>query len=321
MGLSDAIEKLHNFELPDEEDDSTKERGQDSIRHGDLKPENLLNFSQSSNQLGTLKIGDMGLAKKHVLQTEARRCMTSTRYGTIQYSPPEAGIETNEGLSRLYDIWSMGCIIFEFVIWLLYGNDRLERFYQHLQGNSRTVPYYELPSHGSEGGATVHRVVQLWISHLQRHDPECRAESAIGDLLKLVQQKLLVVDLPPLRGKTYQPSSSKLPVVAIIQPPRSGEVGPGRHRATAEGLSKGLSAIHERASWDSTYLLTGAQRGEIPFPSPKETQNLLSPGSAAPKRQAQEISSGDDPKPLALPSHPIGTRVGVHTIYKDGSTC
>ncbi|KAK8029779.1 hypothetical protein PG993_011070 [Apiospora rasikravindrae] len=309
LGISEALDRLHNYELPDENDTRTTDRGEDSIRHGDLKPENLLNFSESSELLGTLKIGDMGLAKKHVLQTQARKFMTTTRYGTIQYSPPEASGDINGPLSRLYDIWSMGCIIFEFVIWLLYGNDRLETFYKQLRGTSRTIPYYELPSHGSDGIATVHPVVQRWISHLQKHDPECRPESAIGDLLRLVQHRLLVVDLPPLRGKSYVASAPELPLYKPFQPPKSGEVELGRHRATAEGLYRSLEAIAQKAERDPTYLLTGVERGKIPEPSPvMDTPSYLSPGPGAQKRLAQSILSGDDPGPLLVPSPATGIR-------------
>ena len=37
-------------------------------RHGDLKPDNILRFARKgSKALGTLKIGDLGLAKQHML--------------------------------------------------------------------------------------------------------------------------------------------------------------------------------------------------------------------------------------------------------------
>ncbi|KAK8000982.1 HET-domain-containing protein [Apiospora marii] len=301
IGLAGALDQLHNFESSVMDpsaadtpmgDGDAREHGQDSsIRHGDLKPENLLRFLEPGKILGTLKIGDMGLAKKHVLKTTNRDFITTTRYGTIQYQPPEAESSTSGGLSRLYDTWSMGCIIFEFVIWLLYGNDRLERFYQDLQGNARNAcPYYELPQHGSDTGATVHPVVQLWMHHLQTYDPECRSDCAIGDLLELAQQKLLVVDLPPLRGKTYRDESTQTPAVRVFQPPSTGDVGPGRFRATAEGLFQ--------------------ERGDIPPPSPpRDRPALLSPGIGVAKRQAHDISSGGNPEPLAVPLHPAPIRL------------
>lgn len=147
-GLADALATLHNFrgtqsadtdvhrDIPviiqpagdaeDEEDNMDEYMSTESIRHGDLKPENILRFIDSSSGLGMFKIGDMGLAKRHVAATVERRG-TSMRYGTRRYEPPETG-STLEGRSRLYDLWSMGCITFEFMVWVLYGNDALVKF-------------------------------------------------------------------------------------------------------------------------------------------------------------------------------------------------
>ncbi|KAK8063653.1 hypothetical protein PG996_008305 [Apiospora saccharicola] len=328
MGLAEALGKLHDFEGKvldpsamniDEDDNIVREGGQDSIRHGDLKPENLLRFLQADTMLGILKIGDMGLAKKHVLQTVNRKCITTTRYGTIQYQPPEAELTTSGGLSRLYDTWSMGCIIFEFVIWLLHGNDALERFYQDLQGNARNAcPYYELPTPGSGDGPAVHHVVQAWTAHLQKNDPECRSESAIGDLLRLVQRKLLVVDLPPSRGKTHRGGSAE-PMIAIIQPPSSGIAGMG-HRATAEGLFEGLAAIKNRVSQDPKYLLTGANREDVFLPPlPKDQPTLLSVGNGARKRKAEDMTPDDDVKTLAIPGPAAPMRLKDWTYPVDNA--
>lgn len=321
MGLAEALGKLHDFEekvldpaalIPDEDENIVREGGQDSIRHGDLKPENLLRFLKPKAILGTLKIGDMGLAKKHVLQTVNRKCITTTRYGTIQYQPPEAELTTSGGLSRLYDTWSMGCIIFEFVIWLLHGNDALERFYQDLQGNARNAcPYYELAPPGSGDGPAVHHVVQNWTAHLQKNDPECRSDSAIGDLLRLVQRKLLIVDLPPSRGKTHRAGSAE-PTITIIQPPSSGISGPG-HRATAEGLFEGLAAIQNRVSRNPKYLLTGADREYVSLPPlPKDHPTFLSPGNGARKRKAEDITPDVNVKVLAVPVPLAPMRVSFH---------
>ncbi|KAK8112924.1 serine/threonine protein kinase [Apiospora sp. TS-2023a] len=303
LGLADALSKLHNYVSEDIDDIAVKEHGNDSIRHGDLKPENLLRFLGPEEPLGTLTIGDMGLAKKHVILTEARNHMTTTRYGTIQYQPPEVETHTNGGMSRLYDIWSMGCIIFEFVIWLLHGNDMLERFYSELRGNTRHVcPYYELPPHGSNAGATVHGVVKRWINHIRQHEPECATESVIGDLLKLVQEKLLVIDLPPPRGNTLRIGSTELPDVRVIDPPSSGNPGPRTYRATSEGLCRGLEAISEKVrTRGSTYVLTSTDRGSIILPPlVKDKQDFLLPGHAAPKLQRQETATNNYPEGLTV---------------------
>ena len=55
----------------------------------------------------------------------------------MQYEAPEAIGELNGPRSRLYDVWSMGCITLEFIIWLLYGNDELNNFYGQLKGDAQ----------------------------------------------------------------------------------------------------------------------------------------------------------------------------------------
>jgi serine/threonine protein kinase len=107
-GLAGALCAAHNY------GPHTGESGI-SLRHGDLKPENLLRF-QNDSTLGTLKIGDWGLARDHHARTALRQSRTQTRYGTRLYEPPEIWIglspEDNQDeaplrISRLYDVWSI----------------------------------------------------------------------------------------------------------------------------------------------------------------------------------------------------------------------
>jgi serine/threonine protein kinase len=286
-GLADALEKLHNFSdgpydlatVPSNEDDAVNQKSRnDSIRHGDLKPENLLHFTNSDTELGTLKIADMGLAKQHILRTVNRKYPTTTRYSTIQYQAPEAATTLQGGLSRLYDLWSMGCIIFEFIIWLLHGNTRLELFYTHLQGAThQACSYFELSPTSQGEKAKVHHVVLQWMDHLQKYEPECIRDSALRDLLILVRQRLLVVDLPPARGRTLRSDLTESNHIAVIHPPESDEEG-SRFRATAEMLCRSLADILSKVS-NPHYLLTGAGRNNVGPPTMLRSQSsFLFPG-------------------------------------------
>ncbi|GKT47560.1 calcium/calmodulin-dependent protein kinase [Colletotrichum spaethianum] len=117
-GLASAMKKLH----------SAKDS---ACRHGDLKPENILCFedTRSSDPFSQpfLVIADVGLAKVHTLATEMRNEATRTLNGTVMYEPPEAVLllTKKQPRSRRYDVWSIGCIYFEFLIWLLYGKAEL----------------------------------------------------------------------------------------------------------------------------------------------------------------------------------------------------
>lgn len=296
-GLADALDSLHNFdgghtrhhvnedqtdaqhqdvpemrvhnelnELGDYEDAPNQE----SIRHGDLKPENILRFLDQETKLGELKIADMGLAKRHVVETQDRAHLTSTRYGTIRYEAPET-VTAIQGRSRLYDIWSMGCITLEFIIWILYGNEELNSFYNQVKGAGHQVcQYFEVLESRTPMRAKVHRVVLLWMDQIQNMDPECSQESAIRDLLSVVRTKLLVIPLPPNRTRSFNPGPG-------LVPPAEGEQIT-RYRATASEFRDALDGILSKVSRPG-YLLTGKTRDNIKPPAPK-SDDMLSPKAA-----------------------------------------
>lgn len=179
-GLADALSELHNYQKGG------------SYRHGDLKPENILRFLNGTD-LGVLKISDMGLAKHHFADTTLRG-PTSARYGTPSYEPPEAITKSSDARSRLYDIWSMGCIILELIIWLLYGKKELEKFESAMRDEMKNPAPFWVHDRANRT-TTLHPTVITSINHI-RGDPECEGSSAIKDLLLVVETNLLVIPLP-----------------------------------------------------------------------------------------------------------------------------
>ncbi|ESU07548.1 hypothetical protein FGSG_02152 [Fusarium graminearum PH-1] len=172
-----------------------------------------------SSKLGTLKIGDWGLAKKHQDITQLRTVQTSTGFGTRRYEPPEESTVVGNGLvvrndrgkifrkrSRLYDVWAMGCIWLEFLIWLMYGFEGLRRFNTSLNSQNSDAPsYYEVDK---SGVAKVHHVALQWMKHMAK-DPVCKVgQTALGNLLELVRDRLLVVGLPKNFGTTTDMSKT-----------------------------------------------------------------------------------------------------------------
>ncbi|KAI1261435.1 HET-domain-containing protein [Xylariaceae sp. FL1019] len=224
-------------------------------RHGDLKPENILVFNDDS-WLGTLKIADLGLAKKHNFATEFRPDPTSTNHTTLHYEAPEVVLNNRkEPRSRRYDIWSMGCIILESVIWLLYGSGGLDAFYAEgarLKNRSQQTLYFTTSS--TDGGvnltADVSEIATRWIRYILEHDPECSQPTVVRDLLELVRDKLLVVALP----KPWKTS--------------------GPIRTDAQNLHKRLVVIRRAAEEDDTYLCTGSSRKYVEEPRPQAASTL-----------------------------------------------
>jgi serine/threonine protein kinase len=168
--------------------------------HGDIKPENILWFNDipGVGQEGVLQIGDFGLGKFRS-QLNVSKLDSQKAFGSRTYEPPETAL--GGPVSSAGDMWSLGCIYLECIIWLLEGWARLEEFFD---GRSLVVgegieddKFYTLVkiAHGSAQGevqgAIVRFSVQDWINGLYNH-PLC--SSLIRDLLALVQKKLLVVD-------------------------------------------------------------------------------------------------------------------------------
>ncbi|KAF4812429.1 putative serine/threonine-protein kinase tsuA [Colletotrichum siamense] len=197
LGLAEAIKKAHYPESGP------------NFRHGDLKPENILWFGKDSMDL--LKIGDWGLAKKHNLTTELRNKSTTTKDGTRAYQPPEEFVtyETNlltpnklgKKKSRLYDMWAFGCITLEFLIWLVYGFEQLETFNRILQLSNNEAPrFYQIEYTQGRPTAKVHDIVTRWMDHMAQDPIFAPGQTALGNLLEVVRNRLLVVKLPRRLG-------------------------------------------------------------------------------------------------------------------------
>ncbi|KAK1749700.1 HET-domain-containing protein [Echria macrotheca] len=244
VGLADALHKLHT---------GNYKTGGESFRHGDLKPENILCVTVKPPQPGRvnipqLKISDMGLAKHHNVATELRP-RTSMRYTTTRYEPPEINNIGDIGRSRRYDMWSLGCVILETIIWLLHGNSVLKNFNDRIVDNvGQSCHWFEIIKSkrpGQRGKAVVHHHVQ-GVMRALRKDQECAPGTAIGDLLDIVQRKLLVVKLGAATTRSEGgPKSS-----------------PGC-RIYSEELLESLLEMVSKGEKDDSYWFTGRPRVPI----------------------------------------------------------
>lgn len=197
-GLSRALVAAHYLL-----DDDGIYRGA-SYSHGDIKPANILWFPGEGGDWGTLKICDWGEAENHDYAT-ATTTTTMTRFGTKRYEPPEVldwryrlSTAAKVARSRLYDMWSMGCVMMEHVVWLVYGLQELRRFCQSCSGDHGvSEQFYEALDVGRAIRVAVHGAVTKWLAHM-KNDPFCRpTETALGDILEIISGGLLVIQIPP----------------------------------------------------------------------------------------------------------------------------
>ncbi|KAF6839177.1 serine/threonine protein kinase [Colletotrichum plurivorum] len=152
-----------------------------NCRHTDLKPENILLFEESESW-GILRIADVGLARFHVDTTQQRKSATNANTGTVRYEPPEMG--RDERLSRVYDVWSLGCVFLEFLIWATYGPNVLDTFIR----TSVEQQFWEK----KDGDYHQHSEVRFWISKMFELLKE---DTALTACLKLVDKEMLVPEV------------------------------------------------------------------------------------------------------------------------------
>lgn len=139
----------------------------------------------------------------------------------------------------------MGCIILEMIVWLLYGMDGLKLFYgkENSTDPSRGTLYHTVTTQRT---AEVSRIVSNLMEEILGHDPECNqpTRTALGDLLKLVKNGLLVVNLPYDAGSRH----------------------PDQCRINATELCDELRRIKSISEANKNYLFTGDARCNIRTP-------------------------------------------------------
>ena len=216
-------------------------------RHGDIKPQNILRFKDPEYPwLGVLKLADLGRAKKNFEATKKRPTIDIDEWTTEKYEPPDVYIYgRNRSMSRLFDVWCLGCVFFEAIVWLLYGRTQYHKFEDTSsitgtdQSKLQGTPYWTRVGKT----ARVSRIASAWMDSMLKNDPECQQASALRDLLLLVLDKMLVVRLPD--------------DTSILT---SGT------RINAEELLKSLDLIVEKSA-DEKYLFSDADRSRVEAPA------------------------------------------------------
>lgn len=174
-GLAAALEELHR----------------NKYRHGDLKPENILVFEHEKQQ-GIWKLADLGLAKFHEDATQIRPDTTSNNYnGTVSYEPPEVAGRTGPR-SRRYDIWCMGCITLQLVIWLLCGIKGHDEF---MKKSIKDIDTGKSSFWKNSSKPRLHPKVTEMMDHLSKILKNETRSPALEALLDIIRSKMLVVQL------------------------------------------------------------------------------------------------------------------------------
>ncbi|KAI1639204.1 kinase-like domain-containing protein [Biscogniauxia mediterranea] len=177
-------------------------------RHGDLKPDNILCYATTDCIYQRFVIADFGLSSIH---REASRTYVPDpqKPRTPGYRPPESDGYIKDGeISRNYDIWTLGCLFMEMLIWYLGGNDWVEKF-----RDDRTSPYivgnihvfydiYAKPENAGNGLTDSRVFLQLkpqvveWYKAIYSHK---HCSGFIYELCKIIEDRMLLVTPPKMK--------------------------------------------------------------------------------------------------------------------------
>ena len=128
-GMAEAVKRVHDLSSVKDPTSSlnvtTSAAGERRTAwHHDIKPENILFFKDNSSYRGMFRLSDWGSAKVNPYRT--RSYNTKSPIGTLTYEPPEF---TSKGqTSRPYDLWSLGCVFLELLVWAVFGSGFVDTF-------------------------------------------------------------------------------------------------------------------------------------------------------------------------------------------------
>jgi serine/threonine protein kinase len=146
-GLADALSFIHDPGPEFLSVDQKRIYG----RHGDIKPHNILWFKNDKGQ--RLTFSDMGLTEVHRDASRSNIPGKSIPH-TPTYRPPECDMTGREGhISRSFDIWTLGCVFLEIVVWMLMGPEGIASFKK-----ARNTQYLDLPRYQTPLFFSLHRI-------------------------------------------------------------------------------------------------------------------------------------------------------------------
>ncbi|RYP72118.1 hypothetical protein DL771_004449 [Monosporascus sp. 5C6A] len=192
-GLSEALEVLHKATIPTTNDQSLgPPTSLIAGFHHDIKPENIIWFPTNK----TWRVSDFGCGKiaEIIIKSGGQHIshQTLNKMGNVDYGAPE-GWGDDRGCSRPYDIWSMGCLFLELLVWLLGGYGTLKSFRSarngYVAGLGSTIDerFYELPP--GDGGIDLRQAVKERIKEMKA-DPFFQGELRV--LLDVVVEMMKI---------------------------------------------------------------------------------------------------------------------------------
>ncbi|KAI1136872.1 kinase-like protein [Hypoxylon sp. FL0543] len=162
-------------------------------RHGDIKAENILVFKSQSGKMN-LVLSDFGLGSVHHDMSKSN-IPNEAVSRTPCFRPPECDMKGGR-ISRAFDVWTLGCLFLDLLIWLLGGEElRLkfeeERFTPYINGYNTLIYFDIVTTEDGQPAYIVKQEVKRWFAQLHRHD---HCTQFMHEFLDLIEQKMLIVE-------------------------------------------------------------------------------------------------------------------------------
>lgn len=140
--LFSGLEIIHNLDMNDHGtfSQSREPRKTYTVQgvHQDIKPENIFVFRLGSGTSYNyrFKIGDFGMSSTTTAESGSRLTRHPDNHSTKIYGAPELthhhrGLDdVNFGATWEVDIWSLGCVLFDLLVWITCGSRGLTEFFE-----------------------------------------------------------------------------------------------------------------------------------------------------------------------------------------------
>ncbi|KAH8652265.1 kinase-like domain-containing protein [Xylariales sp. PMI_506] len=143
-------------------------------KHGDIKAENILVFP-TKDKSNMLIVADLGLTEVHRQVSRSNQSPEGLRR-TRDCRPPESDSFQNNGISRAFDIWTLGIVFLNMMTWLIGGNELIlafetKRYAPDTMDRIEAATYFESSSRSQETAEfkvkdSVKEVSLIMFSHL-----------------------------------------------------------------------------------------------------------------------------------------------------------
>lgn len=191
-GIASALGKIHNhLSFPE------SNRG----RHGDIKPQNLLWFRKPAEDHGLLVVADLTMTRFHSDGT-VENTTSRGRAMTLTYRPPEVDVDVRTKSSQAFDIWSLGCVYLEYIVWYILGYDATRHSQKYLNASQQMRPSFfrarVIEDDWRKGGVSRDKFFNI------RDDgPGGQPIAEVKESVRKVRQCLLLIDVCTPQANRY----------------------------------------------------------------------------------------------------------------------